>query len=210
MDEPLVLPVSPLSVTMKQVISGGLSVSPFTYQSQAQINQGERWDASLTFPPANRARAAALQGFLIKLRGVKNPFLMGDPAAKLPQRNNSDVTVQLAGAHAVRSRVLQTLGWETTDPAGYALRVGDYIQLGSGITSRLHFVTDNVAIDDAETGEAEINIWPSLRNDYVSGSIVIYRGAVGVWRMKPGNVGSWSESPGVWDDMQFEAMEYLS
>jgi hypothetical protein len=210
MVEPLALPVTPENVELKQVVAVGLAVSPFSFQSQAQDWGGERWDAVIDFPRGNRASSRLVKAFMIKLRGSISPFLMGDPACPLPLLNTRDVGVQVNGAHARGTRVLQTKNWQTDDPEGFALRAGDYIQLGSGVASRLHFVTDDVVIDDAGLGLADINIWPALRSDYLTGSTVVYRYPVGVFRMKAGNSAGWSESPGLWDDMTFEAMEYLT
>lgn len=210
MTDPIALPKVPQDITFTMVNAVALSQSGFTYQGQAQANQGERWDAQLNFAPERREDVAALQGFLAKLRGPLNPFYLNDPLAAYPQQNTNDVTVQLDGDHAARVRTISTLNWTTDDPGGFALRVGDYLQLGSGVSSSLHLVTDNAEITDGGTGAADINIWPATRAALVSGSVVVYRNPKGVFRLKPGSRPGWRGNPGdYYDGVAFEAMEYI-
>jgi len=211
MTDPIALPNVPQDITITPVNSIGLAVSPFTFQTQGQANQGERWDVVMNFAPERRADVAPLQAFIAKLRGALNPFYLNDPLAAYPQQNTDDVTVQLDGDHTARSRTLSTLNWTTDDPGGFALRLGDYLQLGSGLSSSLHMVLDDVEITDGGTGAADINIWPATRVALVSGSVVVYRNPKGVFRMKPGTRPGWRGNPGdYYDGIQIEAMEYIT
>ncbi|MBL4839400.1 MAG: hypothetical protein JKY47_01050 [Thalassospira sp.] len=211
MTDPIALPTVPMEITVTPVNSVGLAISNFTFQGQAQANQGERWDIAMTFAPERRADVTAMQVFILQCRGPLNPFLANDPLARFPQNNTDVVTVQLAGAHAARIRTISTINWTTDDPDGFALRKGDYIQLGSGSASRLHMVLNDVEITDEMTGAADIDIWPATRAAYVDGATVVYRDPKGVFRLKPGETGQWRGNPGdYYDGITFGAMEYIT
>lgn len=61
------------------------------------------------------------------------------------------------------------------------LKAGDYIQLGTGATARLHKVLSDVVTNDA--GQATIDIWPDLRSSPTDGSAVIISNTVGRFRL---------------------------
>lgn len=58
---------------------------------------------------------------------------------------------------------------------------GDYLQLGSGASSRLHKVITPAVADG--NGEAVLDIWPALRASYADGAAVTLDSPRGVWRL---------------------------
>lgn len=66
---------------------------------------------------------------------------------------------------------------------------GDYIQLGSGVTSQLYKVLTSVDTD--VSGQASIDIWPNLRSSPADNSAVLFTDTKGRFRLKD-NVTQWS------------------
>jgi hypothetical protein len=79
------------------------------------------------------------------------------------------------------------------------LKAGDYIQLGSGASSKLH----QVLLD--QDGDGTIEIWPSLRSNYTS-STVVFNSPKGVFRLGT-NMTSWSINNASIYGISFEAVE---
>lgn len=68
------------------------------------------------------------------------------------------------------------------------LKAGDYIQLGTGLTSRLHKVLADVATNDA--GQGTIDVWPRIRTAPADNATVYVENTVGLFRLSSG-VTSW-------------------
>jgi hypothetical protein len=90
------------------------------------------------------------------------------------------------------------------DPLGATPRgtAGDYIQLGSGTTARLH----KVLVD--QSGSGTLEIWPALRSTY-SGATVTTTNAKGVFRLNQ-NMSSWQISNANSYGIAFEAVEAIT
>jgi hypothetical protein len=82
-----------------------------------------------------------------------------------------------------------------------SLLAGDYIQLGSGSSSKLH----QVLVD--QTGDGSLEIWPSLRDDY-SSSTAVLTNPKGVFRLNS-NMSSWSINNASFYGISFEAIENI-
>jgi hypothetical protein len=77
--------------------------------------------------------------------------------------------------NAASTTVLFTKGWE---PLTYRLlQPDDYIQIGY----RLYSCLDSVASD--ASGNAQINIWPSLREQPADGTSITLHNATGLFRL---------------------------
>ena len=85
---------------------------------------------------------------------------------------------------------------------GY-LKAGDYIQLGTASSARLHKVLADVATDD--DGNATIDIWPSLRSSPADNSTVIIENCKGRFRLAE-NVSGWNADVAQYG-ITFSAME---
>ena len=153
------------------------SVSPFTFQKQVQTHQGQIWRAGITLAPMRRVKAEQWRSFFLKLNGVQGTFLMGDLAAKLP-RGIATGSPQVDGA-GQSGQSLLTKGW-TSGITGILLE-GDYIQIGTGLTSRLYKNLNDVNSDGG--GLATLDIWPRLRESPSDSAVIIVNNAEGLFRL---------------------------
>lgn len=189
---PLSLPssIGIAQIDIRAVNSVAYSQSPFTYAGQAHAYTGQMWQADITIPPVRRDLAAPWKAFLTSLRGQFGTFLLGDPDYTSPQGTVSACT--LTG----------TLGSQTaTVTMTGSLLAGDYIQLGSGASSRLH----QVLVD--QTGDGSLEIWPALRDNY-TGATVTFTSPKGVFRLANNEV-MWSIDNNSAYNISFGAMEAL-
>ena len=166
------------------------SQSPFTYKQQVIAHAGQRWEASVTIPPVRRDKAAEWKAMLVALKGQTGTFLLGDPDYASPRGTVSSCTV--SGSEGDETVTVAMSG---------SLLAGDYIQLGSGASSRLH----QVLVD--QTGGGDLEIWPGLRGDY-SSSTAVFTNPKGVFRLKS-NVSSWSIDNASFYGISFEAVENI-
>lgn len=160
----------------------GISTSPFTGQQQVYKHQGEWWEAEMSFPPMKPENAEQVATFLLKLSGMFGTFLMGDPINKSP-RGVGTGTPLVKGAGQVGNELV-TDGWTINTPN--ILKAGDWIQLGSGVTSRLHKVLDNVNSD--ATGTATLTLFPSLRSSPADNAAIVTTDTVGLWRLSTNDI----------------------
>lgn len=163
----------------------GINTSPFTGQQQVYKHQGEWWEAEVTLPPMKRATAEQVAAFLIKMKGQYGTFLLGDPANTSP-RGVGTGTPLVNGASQTGSSLV-TDGW-TVSTTGI-LKAGDWIQLGSGATTTLHKVLDDVNSDGS--GNATIEIFPSLRSSPSDDAAITVSSPKGIWRLAS-NTMEWS------------------
>lgn len=213
---PLSLPSGVAEATITPTSAVAISSSPFTGSQQVQAWPGEWWVGEIR-PPKRRdgRKARAMSAFITALRGPLGTFLMGDPTAPLPCVNTKAASVTIASAAETGARSIDTVGWQTSDKGltadstwptadsteviigygAYALRAGDYIQVGSGSASRLHKLLSDAEIEVAgSVGSATLEIWPPLRAGVAVGDAVVYRNPVGLWRLDGSKAGSWSGS----------------
>jgi hypothetical protein len=168
-----------------------VSRSPFTFATQVHAYSGEMWSASVTIPPVRKDLAEPWVAFLLSLRGQYGTFLLGDPNMTSPQGTATSATI--TGSLGDRSVTVAMTG---------TLKAGDYLQLGSSESARLHKVLAD------KSGNGTLEIWPALRADYFSASATLTN-AKGVFRLA-GNSTNWaisnnSNAYGI----QFEAMENI-
>ena len=178
---PLTFPSTGIAqITLTARNSVAISSSPFTYRQQVQKNVGSRWEATITLPPLLRANADVWIAFLLSLGGQYGTFLMGDPIAATPRGSASTTPgTPLVNGSSQSGNTLAIDGLPVST-ANY-LRAGDYIQLGSGATSRLYKVLEDV--ESNSSGEANISIWPDLRSSPADNLTVVVQDAVGVFRL---------------------------
>jgi len=190
---PLSLPTSIgiESIELRAVNAVATSQSPFTYKQQIVAHQGQRWEASISVASnIRRDLAAQWKAFLTALKGQQGTFLLGDPDYSTPQGDVSACT--LTGSVGDESVTVTMTG---------SLLAGDYIQLGSGASARLHQVLQD------QTGNGTLEIWPKLRDDYTSAT-VIFNNAKGVFRLT-NNISSWSINNSSAYGIGFEAVEAI-
>lgn len=176
------------SIELRAVNAVAVSQSPFTYKQQVISHNGQKWEASVNIPSVHRDKAAEWKAMLVGLKGQSGTFLLGDPDYATPQGTVSSCV--LSG----------NVGDETASVVMTGtLKAGDYIQLGSGASSKLH----QVLLD--QDGDGTIEIWPSLRSDYTS-STVVFNSPKGVFRLGT-NMTSWSINNASIYGISFEAVE---
>jgi hypothetical protein len=167
-----------------------VSRSPFTFTTQVHAYPGEMWSASVTIPPVRKDLAEPWVAFLLSLRGQYGTFLLGDPNMTSPQGTATSATI--TGSLGDRSVTVAMTG---------TLKAGDYLQLGSSGSARLHKVVQD------RSGGGTMEIWPALRDDYTSASATLTN-AKGVFRLAE-NATQWGISNNSTYGIQFEAMEVV-
>jgi len=189
---PLALPttIGFESIEIRAVNAVAISQSPFTFKQQAISHGGEKWEASISIPPIGRDLAAPWKAFLLGLKGQVGTFLLSDPDYATAQGDVSSCTLSgTAGNSTVTVTMTGTL------------KAGDYIQIGTGASSRLHQVLVDL------TGDGSLEIWPALRATYTDATVV-YENAKGVFRLSSG-VTSYSINNQSNYGISFEAVEAI-
>ena len=157
---PVALPTSPnyQSVTLRAVNQNTTSSSPFTYRQQIVSHGGQRWEASLTLPPMKRDQAAAWKSALTSLKGSLGTFYLGDPNYPIPRGSlrSSAASVGITVDGFAGNSFMDLTMQDTSD----TLKAGDYLQVGTGINSKLHMILQDI------TGNGSVEVWPDLRFDY--------------------------------------------
>jgi hypothetical protein len=179
------------SIELRAVNAVAVSQSPFTYKQQVISHGGQKWEASVTVPSVHRDKAAEWKALLVGLKGQTGTFLLGDPDYAEPQGTVSSCTLTGDAGDETVSVVMTG-----------TLKAGDYIQLGSGSSARLH----QVLLD--QDGDGSLEIWPALRSNY-TGATVTFNNPKGVFRLS-NNVTSWSINNASIYGISFEAVEALT
>ena len=201
---PLTMPVinNPAQITLSAENVVSKSTSPFTFSEQTFVHPGQRWTASVTLPPMKRDYAEQWISFLMSLKGRQGYFLLFDPNAETIQGTVTGV-VRVNGASQIGSSLtVDGLGANRVN----AFKAGDYIQLGSGATSRLHKVLTDVTAD--ALGGATLDIWPDLRESPVNNAVVTYTTASGLFRLDS-NITSWNINSMSSYGITFDCTEYV-
>lgn len=175
--------------------------SPFSGQTQAQQWPGaDMWSGTFELPALTQVQADVWISFLMQLRGMANAFQVGDPMKTSPRGNPlgsplvNGTTPQFPG-----SQTLATKNW-TANKTGLLLP-GDYFQVGY----RLHRVLDTVNSDSS--GQATINIWPSLREVCVDNEPLVLNNPLGLFRLAT-NTRTWSSDYTKLTKLSFKFQEY--
>ncbi len=176
---PLSLPSATGRARMKLRARNVVSVSesPFTGQQQIQQHTGQWWETEVALRPMKREDAEAWVAFLLSLFGPVGTFLMGDPAG-VTARGIATGTPLVNGASQTGNSLI-TDGW-TISTTGI-LKAGDYLQLGTGTTTRLYKVMQDVNSDG--TGNATLDIWPRLRESPADNAAIMVSNCVGAFRL---------------------------
>ena len=188
---PLSLPSTPAARNTRFALRSAAAVgsSPFTYKQQTHSFPGQMWEVEVQLPPMLRATVADWQGWLLSLRGRYGTFLLGDWDATTPRGTATGTPVaDSAGSptiNAARDRVFHTTGW-TTGVTGI-MKAGDYLQIGTGLSSHLHMVVADANSDGS--GNAALDIEPALREDVTNGLTITTSSAKGLFRLASNDIG---------------------
>lgn len=183
----------------------GMTESPFTLGQEIQVWQGQAWNVSISVGPmVDPSYVAAWRAFFAQLNGRQGTFLFGDPLGTTP-RGTVPGTPLIDGTQAGGGTTLATKGW-TASQTGI-LKAGDYIQIGSGTTTRLHMVQTDANSDGS--GKATLDIWPSIRKEGATNNgAIVTASAKGTFRLASNRV-NWDESTGRVVNLKFDAVEAL-
>lgn len=203
---PLTLPTHTgiRSINIRAVNVVAYERSPFTLSGQAQASAGQGWAADVTLPPMKYEDAEQWNAWLLSLRGQFGTFLMGDPMrciARGSARGTDTVTVNGAGQTGENLNITS----DQLSELDY-LKAGDYIQLGSGISTTLHKVL--VDVDTDASGNATLTLWPHVRTAPSNGATVVVENAKGRWRLSS-NESEWSVNEASIYGISFSAMEAI-
>lgn len=157
-----------------------MSRSPFALSAQIHRWSGQAWEADISLPPMQRADAEAWLTFLLKLKGRYGTFLLSDPNGATPRGSAATApgTPRVAGAGQTGGSL--DIDGLPTSATNYLL-AGDYIQLGTGSSTRLYKVLNNVSSDGS--GAATLDIWPDLRVTPGDNDTVVVSNAKGLFRL---------------------------
>jgi hypothetical protein len=203
---PLSLPtaIGMAAITLKAENTVAVSKSPFTGDQQILKYPRECWSASVTIPPVQKDLAEPWVAFLLSLRGAYGTFYLNDPLRTLPQGSARDAdTVLVNGAVSSGSSI--DLDSAPTSQTGY-LKAGDYISIGSGTSTQLFKVLQDV--DTNASGQCTVDVWPNVRTSIANNAAVTFESAKGVFRLS-GNVQEWSLDTNNTYSISFEAMEAI-
>lgn len=166
---PISLPSKPqpssISISKKTAMSS--STSPSSFAPQIYIWSGQLWAFEFNWPPCKRAVAEPLVAALSSLNGMEGSVLLGD-TANLTPRGIATGTPLVNGASQT-GYDLATKGW-TASQTGIMLR-GDWLQLGTGNTSRLYKVMADANSDGS--GNATLTLWPMLRSSPANNAAIV-------------------------------------
>ena len=202
---PLSVPTSPYYSKSSWALQRktALSVSPFSGAQQVFEYDFALWSVTLTLPPMKRSDAANWQAFILKLHGRKGTFLLGDPDARKP-RGTISGAVTVGANYSVGAFTISIS--TSQNSLANAFRAGDYIQLGSSGTSKLHMIVDDVNTDSS--GNADINIEPPIKTAGSLGDTVVYENAKCLFRMQNPQIDWDADDVGKYG-IQFSAVEAL-
>lgn len=174
---PITLPVSTrgaAEIVITPTGGGVASASPFTGEQQVYVHQREFWMLELILGEMNRADAEEWIGALISLNGQEGTFLVGDPMGASPR--GTWATPLVMGASQT-GKVLNIDGMAN----GATIKRGDWFQLGSGSSTRLHKITKDTTANGS--GQATIDFWPRLRASPGDNDPLTLVSTVGIWRL---------------------------
>jgi hypothetical protein len=199
---PLALPTHTgiAQIELRAINAVAYARSPFTFAGQTFAYPGQMWTADLTLPPMKRADAEQWVAWLISLRGQLGTFLLGDPIGATARGAATGTPLVNGGSQTGGSLVIDGAG---TSVSGW-LKTGDYIQLGSNGSSRLHKVLADANSDGS--GNVTIDIWPHIRTAPANNATVTVSNAKGLFRLSS-NEQAWSVNEAAIYGMTFSAME---
>lgn len=202
---PLSMPTSPSNFVTSDwriLRSVAYTQSPFTYGQQVSEFQGAVWTTTVTLPPMNRTDAGAWQSFFMQLHGIKGTFLLGDPDGKTIQGSASTV-ISVNGDHSIGAYDISVDGCTASSTE---FKQGDYVQFGSGSTSKLHMIVTDVTSD--ASGNATLPIEPPLKTALSDDDVVTYSDTKAVMRMDDNEL-SWTANHVSLYGITFSATEVL-
>ena len=189
---------APQSIEYTAVDTVGVSVSPFTGQTQLQNWCASWMELSISMPPMPNRVVQQWLAFLLALQGTDNVFQLGDPLMATPLGSGAGTPVVNGNGQTGYS--LSTRGW-TANATG-VLMPGDYLQIG------LRLYRNLTVLNADGTGQATASIWPQIRESPLDGTALVLSNTKWLLRLKQ-NQRKWSVTQNRVYGIQFEATEAL-
>ena len=206
---PIALPSSSLSqpkeTNFRIIRMNAMSQSIFTGAQQVYKNIGEYWEAEITLPPMTNDGAREWIASLVSLRGTFGQMYLGDWDGRVARgtASSSAGTPLVKGASQTGNSLI--IDGATASKTGY-LKAGDYIQIGAGISQRLHMVTADANTDGS--GNSTLSIEPALRTSPADNLAIVVANCKGVFRLSS-NETSWNANAISTYGVTFAVREYL-
>lgn len=206
-----------------------LNESPFSFGQQAYQWSGQRWELEISLPLMTRETAEIYYSFLTKLKGRFGTFTCYVPSAKTPRgiydptetyyltdesgnrltdESGNRLTLAFGSIHV--NGAGQT--GNTLNVSGFlgstnnVLKEGDYFQLGSGATTRLYKILNNVNSDSS--GNATLDIYPNLRTSPNNLEVLVLDNPKGLFRLVSNEFNMQSDYRNLFS-LSFSAIEVL-
>lgn len=172
--------VSSSACRITEHFAGGTTITndQTTFTLSASITRATH---TRTLTDASTARTNVMISLATTI-GVSVDFTIDLMGIQMEQQSSARVLVQTSGSADTRPDGLTVNGasqtgndldvWGFPASTSNLLKIGDYIQLGSGASSTLHLVTNNVSSDIY--GKANIEFEPKLRTSPADGAAVTY------------------------------------
>lgn len=165
----------------------GQSKAPFSRLARQTYEwpSNEWWELSLDLVVQTRADAAPWLAWLMSLDAQVGKFVFGDPAGATPLGAAAATpgTPQVDGGGQTGKTLAIKTGLGTT--ANYLL-AGSWLQLGSGLSTRLYMVVNNASL--ASDGRAVLDLRPALRMATIDGETITLTAAKGLWSLDQGQI----------------------
>ena len=203
---PLTFPSTvPVSTNFRINRIVGVTESIYTASQQVYQYSGEFWEVDLSMPPMRTATARSFVAFLVSLRGQYGSFYLGDFDARtaLGSASTSAGTPLVNGASQTGNSLI--CDGAPNNATGY-LKAGDYIQIGSGSTQRLHMVVADSNSDGS--GNFTLSIEPALRVSPNDDTAITVANTKGVFRLSS-NVTGWDTNAASTYGISFTAREVV-
>ena len=204
---PLALPntTSFKSVNLRARSNIAVTQSPFTFKQQVLRFQGSAWEADVSLKAMQRADAEQWVSWFLKLDGQFGTFLMGDPNGATARGSASSTPGTPVVNGADQTGTTLSIDGCPASASGYLL-AGDYIQLGSGSTSKLYKVLSDVITN--ASGEADIDVYPQINVAPSDNATITVADCKGVFRLSSNEM-DWSIQTNLFYGLTFGAVEAI-
>lgn len=176
--------------------------SPFTLEEQVYRYSGEVWQIDVQNALLPREDAEAFNAFILKLGGKWGRFTISDPNGRTPRGSWGGTPLVNGAGQTGNDLNIDGL------PAGVTgvAKAGDYIQIGTGLNTRLHKVLDDA--NSNGSGQASLLIAPRLRSSPADNAPIITTNAKGLFRLSS-NYNPFKINSNSFYNLSFSAREAL-
>lgn len=201
---PITLPTVNVAarITWRQIDVVGMGESPYTFSQEVYEHAGKRWAFDMQLPPMDRADAAEWRAALASLRGRRGTFYFSPPAEGSGRGTLTGTPLvkgasQTGGTLLIDGATINVTNW---------IRKGDWIQLGSGSSSRLHMILTDA--NSNASGEVTLELWPGPQVAPADNEAVVVSSPKGVFRLASNERG-WDHGIADVYGISFAAVEAL-